>query len=142
MQQLSKAYQQDALEARILGAMPAELVEMLYAAAVQAIGQAEAAIKMGDFEQKSRMLSKGLDIVSHLEATLNHEQGGEVAENLSTLYRHARARLMQASLHNDIAEFETVASLLDGLRESWAELGRQQRLSAKGAGSSHGAITV
>lgn len=142
IQQFARVYENDALEARVLGANPAELVEMLYAGAIDAISAAVLAIEVGDYARKSACLSKALDIVSGLDVTLDHTRGGEISANLAALYDYVKRRLMDAATTNDREKLREVIHLLDTVREAWDELGRQQRAGGRGLGSSHGAITV
>ncbi|MCG9042293.1 flagellar export chaperone FliS [Laribacter hongkongensis] len=142
LRQFARAYESDALEARVLGANPAELVEMLYAGAIGAIRAASLAIEAGEFTKKAAYVNKALDIISGLDVTLDHARGGEISANLAALYDYAKRRMMEGSASNDRSKLEEVVVLLETVREAWEELGRQQRAGGNGLGSSHGAITV
>ncbi len=142
LRQFARVYENDALEARVLGANPAELVEMLYAGAISSIREASLAIGAGEYAKKGACLNRALDIISGLEITLDYTRGGEISVNLAALYDYAKRRMMEGSASNDQGKLEEVAVLLETVREAWEELGRQQRAGGKGLGSNHGAVTV
>ncbi|WP_051190040.1 flagellar export chaperone FliS [Laribacter hongkongensis] len=142
LRQFTRVYENDVLEARLLGANPAELVEMLYAGAIRSIREASLAIEAGQYTKKGACLNRALDIISELEITLDHARGGEISVNLAALYDYAKRRLMEGSSSNIQGKLDEVAVLLETVREAWEELGHQQRAGGKGLGSNHGAVTV
>lgn len=109
----------------VMTASPCELVAKLYAAAITNLRKAITAIEEGNIEERWRANRKAFDIIEHLTLTLNEEEGGEIAKNLSQLYTHAMRRLMDVDLKNDPAPALEVIELLEPLYRSWRELAQQ-----------------
>ncbi|MCG9080780.1 flagellar export chaperone FliS [Laribacter hongkongensis] len=141
-QQFARAYTNDALEARVLGANPAELVEMLYAGAVSALRNAVVAMHQKDYARKTECIGKAMDILNSLDSALNHEKGGDISQSLSALYGYCLKTVCEANVENSEDKFEAVINVLLPLREAWEELGRQQRVASAGSGRGHGSITA
>ena len=73
--------------------------------------------------EKGASISKAIDIVTNgLKASLNTEQGGELAERLAALYEYISLRLLWANLKNDPAALDEAARLLGELQSAWAQI--------------------
>src|SRR3954471_8260562 len=70
----------------VLTAPPAQLVVMLYDGARRFLFQASAAMREGSHHVAHQRLRRAEDILSELLSTLDHERGGEVADNLQGIY--------------------------------------------------------
>jgi flagellar protein FliS len=69
---------------------------------------------------KGKSISKAIAIIGEgLNASLNKSAGGELAQNLSSLYDYMVMRLVDANLKNDITVLDEVARLLTELTEAW-----------------------
>ncbi len=110
------------LTQQIMTASPAKLVAMLYDRAISLLGEAIAAIEAGDVERRWKATGKATEVISHLWETLDMEQGGEVAANLSQLYGYIFRILPKIDLDNDPKAAREVIGLLEPLRKSWHEL--------------------
>ena len=135
LQQLNKAYQQDALEASVYGASPVGLIVMLYEGAITALRKAQAEIGRSNYIEKGRLIGKGMEIINGLDNVLNLEKGGEVTGNLRELYIYMKHRLGVANMKNDAEILEEVITLLDELLGAWRQLDKMQ-----GAGSRVGQV--
>lgn len=107
---------------QIMTASPAMLVFMLYDKAIGCLKEAVRAIEAGEIEARWNANSRAMDIVSHLHATLNMEDGGDVARNLEQLYELLLRELPKVDLNNDTATARKAIGLLEPLRESWKVL--------------------
>ncbi len=101
---------------------PHELILRLLNGAVERISQARGAIARGDTAAKAEMISKAVMIVGGLEGCVNHQAGGELAENLSALYQYMSIRLAEANIHDDIAKLNEVTDLLLHIKSAWAQI--------------------
>ena len=54
--------------------------------------------------------------------TLDHEQGGELAGNLSGLYDYMTRRLLEANATKDIKMLTEVADLVKEIKSAWSEV--------------------
>lgn len=114
------AYAQVSLETAVATASPHKLVLMLYDGAIDAIRSARMYLQQQHLGGKASRISKALAIIDELDATLNHEAGGEIAANLAALYDYMTHRLVMANLDNKIENLEEVERILSNLREGWA----------------------
>ena len=103
----------------IMTASPAQLVVMLYDGARRFLHQAS--IAMGDRQVAlaNAKLTRAEEILRHLRATLDMDQG-EISDRLFSLYSFHLAQLSRARFAQDPAMLDEVSSLLAGLRDSWA----------------------
>ncbi len=125
-----KGYTQDSLRARIAGADPYQLIQMLMAGAMENLNYAKGAIERKDLEKKSVHISKSAAIIESLRTSLNLEVGGEVADNLNQLYLYMGETLTDATRTNDVAKLEEVRSLLAQIKSSWDAITPADRDSA------------
>lgn len=126
LQQLNKAYQQDALEASIYGASPVGLIVMLYEGAISALRKAQSEIARNNYIEKGHFIGKSMEIINGLDNVLNLEKGGEVTANLRELYIYMKHRLGVANMKNDADILEEVITLLDELLDAWRQLDKMQ----------------
>ena len=61
-------------------------------------------------------------LIDNLNASLDLEQGGEIAANLRELYGYACRRLLEANVRNDAAMLDEVAGLLREIKSAWDAL--------------------
>ncbi|VTR43098.1 Flagellar protein fliS [Serratia fonticola] len=81
-------------------------------------------MNQGNIAGKGLAISKAINIIDNgLKNGLNHEQGGEIADNLAALYDYMKRRLMQANLHNDVAALDEVSGLLENIADAWRQIG-------------------
>lgn len=134
LQQFAKTYQQDALEAKVLGAGTVDLIVQFYEGAIAAIRLAQQGIEAAQFEQKTRQINKAYEIVDCLDRVLDLERGGEVAQNLNGLYDYIKRRLMSANADNDVEALAEAIKLLAELNEGWKGLAQKVRQAAPQTG--------
>lgn len=120
----SQAYAQVGLESGVMSASPHQLIVMLFDGAQSALVRARILMNQGDIPAKGAAISKAIDIINNgLNAGLDLEKGGEMAENLSALYDYMSRRLLQANLHNDEQAINEVLALLDNIADAWRQIG-------------------
>ena len=108
----------------MMAASPSQLVVMLYDEAIGALETAVAAIAAGDIEARCNAVTAATEIVGYLYMHLDLEQGGEVAQNLGTMYAHLIGRMTRVNLYNDAETAREAVRLLQPLRNSWHRLDR------------------
>jgi len=120
------AYNAVSVEARIMSADPHQLVSMLYEGALLSIAKGRQAMLERKIESKGESISKAIAIVGEgLNASLDKNVGGELAQNLSSLYDYMVLRLIAANLNNDTAALDEVTHLLTELKEAWDSIRSQ-----------------
>jgi len=116
----ANAYAKVGLETGVIAASPHELIVMLYDGAITALSIARRAMDNSNIEEKSKSISKAVNIVNEgLRSCLNKKQGGELAANLDDLYQYISNRIMQANIRNDRSLLDEASNLLIGLRDAW-----------------------
>lgn len=123
------SYQQISLESEIQGADPVHLITLLFDGAMAALEKAQVQLAANDFRGKSDSITKAILIITEgLSASLNVEQGGELAEHLQALYSYMVSRLIHANAQKDAAAIAEVLQLLGEIAGAWKEI----RLNAAG----------
>jgi flagellar protein FliS len=124
------AYRQVDLESDIRGADPHRLIVLLFDGAESALRQALVQLEANDITGKSASLTKAIEIIlSGLSASLNTDEGGELANNLKALYDYMASRLMHANIRKDPAAIREVLHLLGEISGAWREMGENLRES-------------
>lgn len=106
-------------EAAVTTQSKGKLVVMLYDGAIKFLKLAIKEIGAGNPEEKSKYLSKAIDILFELNAVLDMEAGGEVAMNLRSLYLFMGRHLTEANTKQDTQKIEEVIKLLEELNKGW-----------------------
>ena len=99
-----------------------QLLLMLYDGALKFIQQARTKMLANDYAGKGILISKVIDIINELAASLNMDKGGSLAVNLNNLYLLCTARLLRANLKMDMDSLDSVESILSGLRGAYAQI--------------------
>ncbi len=119
----TKAYAQIGVESAVMSASPHQLIEMLFDGANSALVRARLFMQQGEIVAKGEALSKAINIIDNgLKAGLDHDNGSEVATNLSSLYEYMIRRLLHANLRNDIKAIEEVEGLLSNIADAWKQI--------------------
>lgn len=121
-------YQQMEIESDVRGADPHRLIVLLFDGAESALRQAQAHIAADNVLGKSESIMKAIEIIlDGLSASLNLEEGGELASNLRALYSYMVSRLVHANIHKDAAAISEVQTLLGEIAGAWREMGQNMR---------------
>lgn len=96
-----------------------ELLLMLYDGALKFLRFARVAITQQNIAVRGENLSKVLAILTELDCALDHDLGGEVSANLSSLYHYMITRITQANIKNDLQALDEVGHLLSELQEGF-----------------------
>lgn len=116
----AKAYANVGLETEVMSASPERLISLLFRGAQTAIAQARLHMHNKRIAERGAALSKAIDIVdSGLKASINVEQGGDVARHLTAAYELIVRDLLQANLHNDETKLASAEKLLSDLADAW-----------------------
>lgn len=118
------AYKKVGVETSVSQASPHDLVGMLFDGLLVAVGTARTALGSGDIKAKCSNIVIAVRILEEgLKASLNLEQGGEIARNLSDLYGYCVLRLTQANARNDLAALDEVMRLVEPIASGWKQMG-------------------
>ena len=109
-------------EAAVRNAGPIELVIILYDVLARDLHDAIAAMEGGNIEGRSAKLKHGFLALQQLEGSLNLDEGGELATNMSRFYSMLRSQMLKAQVEQDGRILRELIELLFTVREAWAEL--------------------
>jgi len=135
-------------ETRIRTASQGQLIVMLYDEAVKQLdlgldilaretrGKRDPSL----IEMLNVALVKAQEIVTELMASLDFEQGGEIARNLFSLYNWFNRELLQANVSRDAERIKAVRTMMDELRSGWHEI--VAKTSAEAAGKPAGGVNI
>lgn len=107
------------LESKVLSADAVGLIGVLYESALDSVCDARERLKATDIAARSKAISKALDIIDLLNASLDHQSGGDISHNLARLYEYIRQRLLDANLSQAEEPLAEVSGLLTTLAEAW-----------------------
>lgn len=102
-----------------LTASQVKLVALCYDQAIAQLKAARDAYAQRDFATKGRCLTKVIDIIHELNASLDMERGGEIAQNLRRIYTYILRALIDADLKRDWKAFDHLVTLLEELAAAW-----------------------
>jgi len=102
-------------------ASPEQILLMLYDGAIRFTRRAIAGIEENEPEMKASGITKAMAIIVEFSNSLNHDIGGEIAEDLDALYDFMIRELTSANLKNDVEKLRNVEKLLVDLRLTWGE---------------------
>jgi flagellar protein FliS len=118
-----QSYQNVGFETDIRGSDPHRLIVLLFEGALAAVDRAVAALAEHNVQEKTRALTHAIEIIRDgLSASINVEEGGDVAANLKTLYEYMASRLTHANFQNDLGAIQEVRGLLAEIGDAWKEI--------------------
>ncbi len=115
-------YKKINIASSIEAADPHRLIQMLMQGALEKIAVAKGYLERGDMANKGVHISWAISIIEGLRASLNVNEGGEVAQNLENMYEYMIQHLLRANLENNIALLDEVSGLLVTIKSAWDKL--------------------
>ena len=95
------------------------IVVMLYDGAIKFLKLAIKEIESNNPERKGMYITKALDIIYELNTVLDTKAGGDIAQNLRSMYLFMIRHLSTANLKQDANMVREVIGLLEELNEGW-----------------------
>lgn len=109
------------LSQSIEGASPVGLVHLLYDGIIRFCNQALEAVEQRDFESAHNCILRCYAIVAELQATLDHEQGGQIAHDLERCYGFVLQELREADISKHPVHLQNCLRVIQPLAEAWRE---------------------
>lgn len=107
------------LRTDIESASPHRLILLLLDGAIDKVRVARLAMQRRQIAEKGANVSWAISIIDGLRASLNIEQGGELAERLDMLYDYMTRTLAEANLRDEVGKLDEVERLLNEIRAGW-----------------------
>ncbi len=101
------------------GMSPEQLILMLFKGALEKINLVQEGIEEGNIPKRGENLSKVIDIISTLNASLNPNMTDEGTEFLRGLYGAMLTELPKVSTTNDPAILKRIHAYISRLKEIW-----------------------
>tara|TARA_B100000768_G_scaffold126281_1_gene116912 strand:- start:543 stop:965 length:423 start_codon:yes stop_codon:yes gene_type:complete len=103
-------------------ASPHQLMLMLFDGAIEAMSITIGAIQNNNFELRSKQSTRSISIINGMRECLDMETGGDLANNLYSLYSYMAKELFRASFKNDADTVQNIQTMLKDIRESWEKI--------------------
>jgi flagellar protein FliS len=116
------AYRSVAAHSGVDAADPHRLIVMLMDGALERLASARGAMEHGHGEARNRLIHRAVAIIEELRASLNLEDGGEIAANMADLYEYCGRQLVRANAENRPEMLDEVGHLLREIRGAWIQL--------------------
>ncbi|WP_027339040.1 flagellar export chaperone FliS [Halonatronum saccharophilum] len=106
-------------------ASPEKLLLMLYEGGIRFAKRGKIAMEKKDIQEVNKSLQKVQQVINELMVTLNMDKGGEISQNLYSLYEYINRRLIEANIKKDPLILDEVINLLTELKEGWEEASKK-----------------
>ena len=116
------AYKVTKNQSAIDDASPHQLITMLLEGALERVASASGAMGRGEIAVSGESIGKAIGIIDSLRVSLDREQGGEIADNLSALYDYMTRRLLEANATKDADMLGEIAGLLREIKVAWDQV--------------------
>jgi len=108
-----------------------KLLIMLYQGCIKFLRLAKKSIEDEDIQGANNYIIRSQDIIRELMHTLDREKGGEVADNLYSLYDFMNRQLIEANVNKDVEKIEVVEDMMMELLDSWKQIAGEKKKKNK-----------
>lgn len=112
-------YKKVGVETAFVTASAYEHVALLLDGVISGLVASKLAIAQGDIAGKGEHISRALNIVDNLRASLDFERGGQLAERLWSIYEYAEVRMLEANISSDSEKLDEVIGLFREIQAGW-----------------------
>jgi flagellar protein FliS len=116
------AYRSVAAHSGVDAADPHRLIVMLMDGALERLSSARGAMEHGQGDARNRLIHRAVAIIEELRASLNLEDGGEIAANMADLYEYCGRQLVRANAESRPEMLDEVGHLLREIRSAWIQI--------------------
>jgi flagellar protein FliS len=108
-------------ENSVIGMSREDTVPLMYEHLLVGLKRASKQIQEKDYEGKAASVEKASGILYELLASLNFDEGGEVASRLASLYTYFLQELTEASRKLEAKRLDPLIEMVTSLHEAWVE---------------------
>jgi flagellar secretion chaperone FliS len=106
---------------------PHHLIQLLMNGFVEKVNTAKYHMNNKDIAAKGENISRAIAILDGLKVSLDMNKGGDIANNLSSLYEYMQRKLLMSNVKDDTANLDEVISLMNEIREGWNAIPQTER---------------
>lgn len=99
--------------------IPEHIVVLLLEGAQRLVARLKEAIAAGDPRLLNHFTRKALAVIDELDHRLNHEEGGELVNNLARLYDWWRQEILLAGEQGGIDRLQCIQAQMGDIRQAW-----------------------
>jgi len=122
-------YREVSNEGAVEAADPHRLITMLFDGALSRIGLAAAHMRRGEIAEKGAQITRAIEIVGALRASLDMNVAGGLPQRLDALYDYVSRRLLHANVENDPKVLDEVGGLMRVIADAWNAIAPTQRVA-------------
>ncbi|MEO9499284.1 MAG: flagellar export chaperone FliS [Parasphingorhabdus sp.] len=116
-------YQNVGRESHVAGASPHQLIDILFDELMLKLDQALRFYNAGELGRALEARTKALAILSGLQTSLDHEQGGELAAALMDIYIEAARRINQPPSEKLPEQINSSKAMIAEIASAWKAIG-------------------
>ena len=109
--------------ARVQGATPHGLIQIMFEELLKSLGTIEASEAASDLGRRNAAQARAISLLHGLESSLDFARGGEIADNLGRIYREARRLLGPAAGIDRRSAITQVRDMLGTVSGAWEAIG-------------------
>lgn len=121
------AYKSVGVKNDLAVADPHRVIQLLMQGSLENMAKARGCIERKDFVGKSQTMSKAMSIITALQHSLDMEAGGEVSQNLWSLYDFMVNHLMLASRESSVEKIDDVIEIMLKIKSAWDSIPVNER---------------
>jgi flagellar protein FliS len=107
---------------RVEGASAHKLIAILFEELLRAIDATKLAMERSDIAKQADRQARALSILQALDASLDMERGGEVAANLSKIYREGRRLIATGTREKRVDLVLRARDMLGDIASAWEKI--------------------
>ncbi|MEN2997976.1 MAG: flagellar export chaperone FliS [Brevinematia bacterium] len=109
-------------ETQIETASPVRLIVILYDIIISSINESIVHLESRKYDLLNKELSRAQEGLIELICSLDFEKGGEIANNLYSIYLYCSRRLFEGNIDKDKNMLIEVVNILSKLRDAWEQI--------------------
>jgi flagellar protein FliS len=121
-QRMKKKPFQEYQRTQVTTAGKEKVLLMLYEGCIRFMKLARARMLEKKIAEKGKYISRSIDIISELMNTLDHKTGGQLSNDLESLYLFMIDKLIDANIRNNPEDIDVVIDLMSNLYVAWNDV--------------------
>ena len=116
------AYRSIELESAVASASAHELISLLFKELNKSLLAAEYQFEQGNLQEMRNHVTKASRVLTGLQGSLDFEKGGEIADNLASLYGFSIRQLFRSTASGEVDNVVSVKGLIAPIAEAWESI--------------------